>query len=344
MASRAARRLSIDFSTATFVRAVVAVALCWVWLRLWPWLLIALAAVAHAAAIDPAVQWLERRRVSRPLAALGLVVGGALILVGLLALSAATLSDDWALLERRVVDTYRDAAGAMPAWLRESLASFAPSSNAGAAIGRSAVQLVTSVIVALALAVYFLLDGRRTFEWLVAFAPAPVRPRVVRTGEECRTALAAYVRGNLITSALTAIATWPVLAVLHVPGALLLALLAGICDLLPVVGIFLSAIPAIVLALAVSPATAAAVAAFFALYNLLENYYIQPKVYGEAMRLSDLAVIAAFLVGGELGGVLGALVALPLAAVYPTVEQIWLRGTGDDVRRAHRRVEATPEH
>jgi len=87
------------------------------------------------------------------------------------------------------------------------------------------------------------------------------------------------------------------------------------------------------------------VAGFFVVYNVVENYYIQPKVYGKAMALSDLAVIGAFLVGAELGGVLGALVALPLAATYPVVERVWFRDTARrDLPREHERIEAQPEH
>ena len=132
---------------------------------------------------------------------------------------------------------------------------------------------------------------------------------------------------------------------LQVPAALLLALLAGILDFVPVVGFFLSAAPAIILGLTVSPAVAAGVAAFYVAYNMVENYYIQPKVYGRELELSDFAVITAFLVGGTLGGVLGALIALPVAAAYPSVERIWFDTPGDtDTVDEHRRIQAQPEH
>jgi len=127
-----------------------------------------------------------------------------------------------------------------------------------------------------------------------------------------------------------------------VPAALLLGVLAGVCDFLPVIGILLSAGPAILLALTVSPTAAVVVAGFFVVYNVVENYYIQPKVYGKAMALSDLAVIGAFLAGAELGGVLGALVALPLAATYPVVERVWLKDyLNRDAIETHRRLQRT---
>jgi predicted PurR-regulated permease PerM len=193
--------------------------------------------------------------------------------------------------------------------------------------------------------VYLLLDGRRTYQWLVAFVPAGARPRVHETASCARGVIAAYIRGNLITSLLSAIFTWIALAAMQVPAALVLALLAGVLDMVPVVGFIVSAVPAVLLGLAVSPAVAVGVALFFLFYNIVENYYIQPKVYGDELGLSDLAVIAAFLVGAELGGVLGAVIALPIAAMYPAVERIWFDrpGTTDTVDE-HRRVKAQPEH
>jgi predicted PurR-regulated permease PerM len=73
-------------------------------------------------------------------------------------------------------------------------------------------------------------------------------------------------------------------------------------------------------------------------YDVIENYLIAPRVYGSRLRLSKLAVLLAFAVGAQLAGVVGALLALPLAALYPTIEKLWLRRSlGDDVVEAHRR-------
>jgi predicted PurR-regulated permease PerM len=337
------RRTSI--STGTFVRAVIAVALVAAWLRLWPWVLVALIGVALAISVDPAVRWLEARGVRRPFGAPAVVLSGSAVAIAFLVLSAAALRDDAQLLERRLTEVSAAWLESLPPSAQPIVGSFTPSSEAFLAAGRAAVGGLAALGVALALAVYFLVDGRRTYEWMLAFAPEERRAQVRETAEGARQAIAAYALGNLMTSAMAALATWIVLLVLGVPAALLLAILAGLCNLLPVVGIFISAAPAVLLALTVSPTTAVTVAAFFLFYNLVENYYIQPKVYGRAMRLSDLAVIASFLVGAELGGILGALVALPIAATYPVIERVWLRGTErEDLARAHARIEALPEH
>ena len=121
------------------------------------------------------------------------------------------------------------------------------------------------------------------------------------------------------------------------PAALLLALIAGLFDFVPVVGFILSSIFAVIMALTVSPTTALIVVlALYVAYHLVENYVIAPWAYGDRLKLSNVAVILAFAIGAELAGVIGALIALPVAAVYPAIEQIWLRDTlaDDTVARA----------
>jgi predicted PurR-regulated permease PerM len=343
--AEAGRPRRVSVTTGTFVRAVLAVVLVWIWLRLWQWVLIALIGVSLAIAIDPLIRWLDRRGVPRAYGSPLVVLGGTAVFVGFFGLTAAALTEDAQVLQQRVAEFYRSVMAQLPAAARDAVGAFAPSPDALFATGQLMVGGVASLAVALVLTAYFLIDGRRTYEWLVAFAPPRHRAKVRETGEGACAAIAAYMRGNLITSALTAVATWIVLWILGVPAALLLAVLAGVCDFLPVVGIFLSAGPAVLLALTVSPTAAVIVAAFFAAYNVLENYYIQPKVYGRAMRLSDLAVIGAFIVGAELGGILGALVALPLAAIYPVIERVWIADSRrPDLPADHQRIAAQDEH
>ena len=80
------------------------------------------------------------------------------------------------------------------------------------------------------------------------------------------------------------------------------------------------------------------VIAFYLVFNAVENYFIAPKIYGRELEMSKLAVLIAVAVGGQLGGVMGALLALPVAATYPTIERIWLRDRlGDDTVEIHKR-------
>jgi predicted PurR-regulated permease PerM len=90
------------------------------------------------------------------------------------------------------------------------------------------------------------------------------------------------------------------------------------------------------LAATVSPTTAILVAALYIVYNLIETYVLSPWAYGGRLAVADIAVILAFAVGAELAGVIGALIALPLVALYPAIERIWLRGElPDETIREH---------
>jgi predicted PurR-regulated permease PerM len=92
-----------------------------------------------------------------------------------------------------------------------------------------------------------------------------------------------------------------------------------------VLGFLAFVVTAVIVAASVSATAALVVLAAYSAYHAFENYYLVPRVYGQELRLSMLAVLLAFSVGAELWGVVGALIALPIAAAYPAVERIWLR-------------------
>ena len=348
------RRLRIEITGRTFVKAVLAVALVWTWLRLWQWVLLFIVAAFVAVGLDPIVRWLESKRVRRPYGSV-LVVGTVAILLGAFTYFAgAELMDQGRMLGDRIGQMQQELTRRAPQGLLQLLPDQPAQQEGGtegqvagyaARLGRAVVNGVLSVGIALVLTVYLLIDGRRTYEWLVAFAPPAERPRVRETAAAAREAVVGYVRGNIATSVLAGICAYIFLRVLGVPAALLLALLTALFDLIPVLGILLTVVPMVLLALTVSTTAAIATVVFNAVYNAVENYYIAPKVYGNQMRLSSLAVILAFAVGAELGGVVGALIALPIAAMYPAIENIWLADRlGPGVARDHRRIEQTLEH
>ena len=357
MAEIATRR--VDISGGTFLRLLGVVILAWVWLRVWQWLLIFVVAAFLAVSLDPLVQWLDRRGVRRPYGGPLVVTAIVAVVAVFLVLSGTALKEQAGLLGQRISETREQLESWVPGGLGRILpgdgdqsgppSQSGSSGQAGAGlmltIARTTVSAVLSIVVAFILTAYLLIDGRRTYEWFVAFAPPARRPRIHKTATEARKSIIAYMRGNIATSILATIVTFIVLSALSVPGSLLLAVVAGILNFVPVVGLLLSLVPAVLLALTVSPTVGIVVAAFYLGYNAVESYYIQPKVYGHAMQLSSLAVLAAFAVGAELGGVIGALIALPIAAMYPPVESLWLKGPLDPASvDDHRRIERTEEH
>jgi len=207
-----------------------------------------------------------------------------------------------------------------------------------------AVVTVTVTVFIVVLTLYLLADGKRTYAWLLAYVPRHHRKKMAATIPEVSEVVIAYVQGQLLTSFLYGAFALVVLTIFHVPAAVPLAFLAAICDVIPIIGVIVSTLPAVLLALTVSPAAAVSVLLLYLAYHALENYVIVPKVYGRRLRLSTLAVLVAIVLGGSLYGILGAVLVLPLVAAYPIIERIWLHEyLSDEVIKDHKALERAAE-
>jgi len=325
------RTTTVEVPWRTILKIIAAVALIWVWLQLWQLFLVLIVAILLAVTLNPVVAWLERHRVPRAGAAV-LVSAGILVLVaGLIWATWSSLNDQARYLGSRLNAFESDILPNLPPWLRDAVTP-AAGGNGQSLLGtyglrmvKSAISAVTVTLFGFVLMVYFLIEGRRTRAWLLAFVPARQSARAEQTLVEAEIVVFAYVAGNVITSIIAFLTTLAALLALHVPAAMLLAVMAGVSDFVPVIGFILSAIPAVILAFTVSPMTALLVVIVYVVYNIIEAYVISPWAYGGRLKLSNIAVILAFAAGAELGGVIGALLALPIAALYPVVERLWLR-------------------
>jgi predicted PurR-regulated permease PerM len=135
--------------------------------------------------------------------------------------------------------------------------------------------------------------------------------------------------GNIVISVLATVATWVVLSILGVPYAIALGFVVGFFDLLPLVGATLGAIVVALATLTVDFPTATIVwIAFIIVWQRFEDYVVQPLVYGRALRVNPIVTIVSVLVGAELLGILGALLAIPTAAAIQIVLQDWWKNRG----------------
>jgi predicted PurR-regulated permease PerM len=348
MSDPARRRVAVEIPWRTLFKLIAAVALVWIWLQIYQLVLLVVVAVLLAVTLDPVVGWVQRRGLPRWGAATAVGVAILVLIAGFLVLTWSSLSNQAHYLGQRLPEFEHHLIERLPPMVRNAIGmKGSGSSEVQQVVMPYALRFVrslTSAIVVFALAfiltVYLLIEGRRTYAWLVAFVPRNKRAKVEQTAAESQEVIFGYVAGNVATSVFATVFVLVVLSILKVPAALLLAVLAGICDFIPVLGFILSAAPALLLALTVSPATALAVAICYIAYHFVENYLIAPRVYGDRLKLSNVAVVLAFAVGAELGGVIGALIALPLAAAYPAIERIWLRQElGDELVREHRALE-----
>jgi predicted PurR-regulated permease PerM len=297
-----------------------------------------LAAAVLAVALSPAVKHLHRRRVTRSLAVL--LVYGLLLLViaGIVALLVPPMFGQ----VRGLVEFalwQADAAGQLPRAAEDlasrygfggDIASLLAQAHALAsqlsavdgpllAVTRGIVSGVTALVGILVLSYFLLLDGGRLVDIGLGLVAPARRPRLRRLLDRSADAIHGYVVGNLAISLMAGGAAFVALTVLRVPYALALALVVALFDLLPLVGAFIGAGVAVVVALSVGPVAAVTLAAFFAVYQQVENHVLQPLVYGRAVRLHPLAIILAVLAGAELLGVYGALLAIPVAEIIRIV-------------------------
>ena len=338
---------AVHLPVATIAKVLLTLVAVWAIYKLGTVIALVLVAVVLAISLEPIVGWLEDRRIPRWLGSTLVVFIIVGVLIVFFAICGSSLVTQSRQVTGRLASAQEDlAAHVPPPFDRMVREGKAPTPDASALAGYAVRlgSLLTSVMlgaaVAFILTIYFLIEGRRTWAWLVAYVPRRNRARVRETGDAACKAVWHYVAGNVATSIFAGSTVLIVLTILHVPAALLLALLAGVCDFVPVLGFIVSALPAVLLALTVSSATAVAVAVAYVGYHMAENYYIGPKVYGGRLRLSSLAVLLAFAAGAELFGIVGALLALPVAAMYPCVEDVWLRDyLGRDAVETHRRIE-----
>jgi predicted PurR-regulated permease PerM len=335
----------LDVPGKTILKLVATAALIWVWLQVWDIFLLLLAAVLLAVALDPAVSWLERRGVSRGFCAVAIVVGILGILTVFVLLAGSSLVSEGRVLGAQLKKVEEELTRRAPGLVR-LLPGSGDSRDISSAMpyvafaGRQLVIAVVELVVAFVLTMYLLADGRRTYAWLLAYVPKKRRARAHATACQARQAIVSYIIGNVATSIFALLFVLICLSLLHVPAALLLALLAGVFDFIPVLGFIASAAPAILLALSKSATVALIVAGLYVLYHTIENYAIAPRIYGGRLRLSPLAVLMAFAIGAEVGGIIGAAIALPLAAMYPVIERLWLRRyLGADVVETHTEIE-----
>ena len=328
------RHLEITISWAALLKVCLAGLLAYVAFRLWRLGELLLLALMVALALQPVIQWTKRHRWPNWLS-IGLVaallLGAAALFVMILApklgtegtafikqFPAAMARFSNALPQAGPIRDFVNRLANSPALNPEVLLKYL------AGGGYVALEGLLGILLVLILAIYFIADGEPVSQWLLSFLPEVQREKMAAASAEVGAVVSHYLMGQVICSGLCAVYTFVVLALLKVPQALLLAMLAGILDLLPLIGLLLFAIPAVALALTVSPLTAALVGGLYVAYHVIETYLIVPKVYGNRLRLSTLTVLVSCLAAGMLDGVVGVILVLPLVASYPIIERIWL--------------------
>jgi predicted PurR-regulated permease PerM len=183
---------------------------------------------------------------------------------------------------------------------------------------------VTGIVTIFVLAYLMVLEGPKIVDgFLTLFRPA-TGERIRRVGADCAKSVTGYISGNLLISIICGAVTYVSLLVMGVPFAGLIALFVGVVDLIPLVGATLGGIVAVLAGFIHSVPAGIVVLVVFIVYQQLENHLLQPVIYGRTVRLNPLTVIVAILIAAELAGILGALLAIPVASIIQVVARdVW---------------------
>ena len=308
-----------------------------------------------AVALYPLVGWVQKRLLGgkrRALATFLVFLVVFVLLAALIAAFAVPLVNEGSKLAGQLPQQIADArAGKGPIgdllqrtnalqWVQDNqdkISKFASGLTAPAAsVASSFATGIAGTLTVFVLAYLMVLEGPKVVDGsLNVFRPSTAE-RIRRVGGDCAKSVTGYISGNLLISFICGLLTYVVLLVSGVPFAALIALFVGIADLMPLVGATIGGAVAVIAGFIHSVPAGIAVLVFFVLYQQLENHLLQPLVFARTVQLNPLTVIIAILIGVELLGILGALLAIPVASMIQViVRDVW------DHRRGRPKEEPT---
>lgn len=329
---------NISISTGTIFRVLLVCAAVWFAFAIREVILLIVGALFLAVLMEPFADKLERRRMPRTIAALVVYTVAIAGLAGLLYVVLPPALNEFGnilpLFAPYLANTGLETAVLQRDWLGgiTSIMSTLRGSGISAALpqvfdlGSSAVGVVTAVIVLLIMAYYFVAEKQALVLSVSRIAPAEYHPFVNQLATKFRDRLGAWLRGQLMLMTAIFLLTYIALSLIGVPYALILALLAGLLEVIPFIGPLLSAVPAVMLALVLSPVHAIMAAGAYLLIQAVEGQVLVPKIMQHATGMNPLLSLVAILIGWTLGGIPGAILAIPLAnaaVVFVEEMKIW---------------------
>jgi len=294
-------------------------------------------ALILACAVRPMVQWMERRGVPDALAAVIALLTGLVLFGGAITLVVFGVQSQWPTLVKATsegVDQLQSFVeeGGLPIdtaqidSLRQQAADFLTSSQfgSGAIAGVSAAaEVVTGAVLGLVVFFYFVKDGPRIWAFLIRPFRGRGRKRAVRVGHEGAKVLGGYIRGTATVALVDTVFIGAGLLFLGVPLALPLSLVVFIGAFVPIVGATVAGILAALVALVTNDLTTAIIVIIIVVaVNQIEGNFLQPVVLGNALKLHGLVVLLALTAGTILGGIVGAILSVPLTALAWTIWKI----------------------
>jgi predicted PurR-regulated permease PerM len=192
-------------------------------------------------------------------------------------------------------------------------------------IGAGLVSSIFALVTILVISMFMIGRGQAWRDALLRYRPPQQAERIRRATDAIANAIGSYVGGALAQATIAGVVAWIMLVILGVPSPLPLALIIAMLDLIPLVGATLGAVVVGVVTLFVDFPTTTIIWAIFAIaYQQFENYVVQPRIQSRAVELDPFLVVVAALFGGALLGVIGALLAIPIAAAIQIALREWM--------------------
>jgi predicted PurR-regulated permease PerM len=337
------RRVRFEPTPSGLLLTALAVGVSWLALRLLPVVFVLVVALFLVGTLSPAVEWLEKKGLKRSRGiglAFGVVFIASLLAMGLTVPSlieqVTALVKEEPALRAHVADTLTRSPVTAPLAdaLRDIRYETIARQSAGTALEYSthAFEAFAYLLSAVFLALYMMIDRDRLRGALFATVPRTHHVRLSRVLLNLETIVGGYIRGQALTSLFMAGFTFALLMVCGVHNALAIAAFAGLADILPYIGVFLSVGPAVIAALSRGPVVVGVIVVAMLAYEEFESRYLVPHIYGRALRLPSSVVLIALLAGGTLMGIVGALLALPVAAAARMMlEELRIELPGEEI-------------
>ena len=301
-------------------------------------LILVFLAILLAAGLDPVVGWLRARLPVGRRASILLAYAAFLVSVVLLAFVAVPAA----------INQFNQLSAALPpmldrarAWTdtlqpraistsltalvdtvaRNLKSAAVPKPDQVVTVGLTVAEAVVSLVALLTIVFFWLTEHARLQRYALAFVPHERRAGAREAWNEVEERLGLWVRGQLTIMGSIALGTGILYSVLGLPSALLLGLIAGLAEAIPLVGPILGAIPALLVAATVSPQLVGIVALAYVAIQFVEGNVLVPLIMRNAIGMSPLLVIVSLLVGGSAGGIVGAFLAVPIVAAAGVVAE-----------------------
>ncbi len=323
---------TISISTGTFFKAVLIFLGLWFLWYIREIVAMFVVAIMLASVIDPFADWFAQKRIPRGLAVLivytvllalaSLIV---IVLVPIVVEQSGQLLQNISTSSRDLIDSFVQFQQRHQVLdsLTSGLQSFQQSITASAGSVFTTVKGffggIAALIIVLVLAFYMVVEEDSMRKYFRTLAPAEYQPYLNQTLKKMQMKIGAWLRGQIILGFFIGLAVYIGLKLLGVPYALLLALIAGLFEIVPYVGPIISLIPAAIIGFAQSPVLGVAVVILYLILQQVENNVLVPKIMQKVTGLSPILSIAALLVGVQIGGVVGAILAIPLATMIAVV-------------------------